>query len=154
MHFQRGGNLSLVTLTFDLWPWHSNSSERGTKHVFCVNLAQIRWAVPEIFCTQTKKVTDSAKNRTLCSSLHAVKIRKRLWRRCECCSVMRLRWHGRVWICILALRRRRTSIFVEPICVRHCWPFHSQLTAWWGFMHTCFVLAYEYLTSAVHCVLL
>jgi len=31
--------LSLVTLTFDLWPWRSNSSERGTKHVFTVNLA-------------------------------------------------------------------------------------------------------------------
>ena len=42
-------SLSLVTLTFDLWPWHSNSSERGTKHAFHVNLAQIRWAVPQIF---------------------------------------------------------------------------------------------------------
>jgi len=40
--------LFLVTLTFDLWPWHSNSSERGTKHVFHVNFAQIRSAVPEI----------------------------------------------------------------------------------------------------------
>jgi len=34
--------LSLVTLTFDLWAWPSNLSERGTKHVFRVNLAQIR----------------------------------------------------------------------------------------------------------------
>jgi len=25
--------LSMVTLTFELWPWHSNSSERRTKHV-------------------------------------------------------------------------------------------------------------------------
>jgi len=59
--------LSLVTLTFDLWPWHSNSSERGTKHVLPVNLAQIRSAVPEIFDAQTKneEVTDGAKNRTL-----------------------------------------------------------------------------------------
>ena len=56
----------LVTLTFDLWPWHSNSSKRWTKHVFTVNLAQIRSAVPEIFDPQAKnKVTDSAKNRTL-----------------------------------------------------------------------------------------
>ena len=47
--------LSLVTLTFDLWPWPSKSSKRGTRHVFPVNLAQIRSAVPEIFCTQTKQ---------------------------------------------------------------------------------------------------
>ena len=33
----------------------SNSSQRGTKHVFPVNLAQIRSAVPEIFHTQTKQ---------------------------------------------------------------------------------------------------
>ena len=42
--------LSLVTLTFDFWPWHSNSSERRTKHVFRVNLVQIRSAVPAIHC--------------------------------------------------------------------------------------------------------
>jgi len=36
---------------FVLFP--SNSSERGTKHVFRVNLAQIRSVVPEIFRTQT-----------------------------------------------------------------------------------------------------
>jgi len=34
------------------WPWPSNSSEWGTKHVFRVNLAQIRSAVPNIFHTQ------------------------------------------------------------------------------------------------------
>ena len=44
--------LCLVTLTFD--PWPSNSSKQGTKHVFCVNLAQIHSAFPEIFHTQTK----------------------------------------------------------------------------------------------------
>jgi len=46
-HFGRG----------DLYlrPWDSNSSERGTKHVFSVNLAQIRSAVTTIFHTQTKK---------------------------------------------------------------------------------------------------
>jgi len=58
----------------DLWPWHSNLSERGTKHVLHVNLAQIRSAVPEIFDSQTKKQTKkqtkshSAKNRTSRSS--------------------------------------------------------------------------------------
>jgi len=41
----------------DLWPldWHSNSSERGTKHVCPVNLAQTGSAVLEIFHTQTNK---------------------------------------------------------------------------------------------------
>jgi len=37
------------------WPWPSNSPERGMKHIFLANLAQIRSAVPEIFHTQTKK---------------------------------------------------------------------------------------------------
>jgi len=50
-----GAFLSLVTLTFDLC-----LSERGTKHVFRVNLAQICSAVPEISDAQTK-VTDGAK---------------------------------------------------------------------------------------------
>jgi len=68
--------LSLVILTFDLWPWQSISSERETKHVVPVNLAQILSAVPEIFDSQTKnewkKVTDSAKTEPY---LRAVKIR-------------------------------------------------------------------------------
>jgi len=42
-------------LTFDLWHWTSNSSERRTKHVFRANLTQFRSAVPEIFHTQTKQ---------------------------------------------------------------------------------------------------
>jgi len=59
MHCQRGW-LSSFSFFFvpgdlDLWPWHSNSSERGTKHIFPVNLAQIRSAVPEIFYSQTNK---------------------------------------------------------------------------------------------------
>jgi len=62
-----------VSADLDLWHWHSNSSERGTKHVFHANLAQVRSAVPGIFHTQTKNVTDSVKNRTWCSSVHAVK---------------------------------------------------------------------------------
>ena len=48
----------------DLWFWPSNSSERGTKHVFRVNSAQLR-----------KPQTDGAKNRTFRSSLRAVKTR-------------------------------------------------------------------------------
>jgi len=47
--------LSLITLTFDLWRWPSNSNEQGTKHVFPVNLAQIRSAVPEICEWQANK---------------------------------------------------------------------------------------------------
>jgi len=58
---------------FDFRPWPSNLSERGTKHVFRVNLAQIRSAVSEIFHTQTKTQTAGAKNRTFRSSLRAVK---------------------------------------------------------------------------------
>ena len=37
------------------WPWHSNSSKRGTKHVFPVNLAEIRSAVHQVFDSQTNK---------------------------------------------------------------------------------------------------
>ena len=43
-----------VSSDLDLWPWPSDSSKRGTKHVFHVNLAQIHSAVPGIFHTQTK----------------------------------------------------------------------------------------------------
>ena len=63
----------------DLWPWHSNLSEQGTKHVFGVNLAQIHSAVPKIFDLRTKKVTDSPKDRTLRSLLHAVKIQLKVF---------------------------------------------------------------------------
>ena len=41
-------NAIFVPGDLDLWPWHSYSSERGTKHVVRVNLVQIRVAVPEI----------------------------------------------------------------------------------------------------------
>ena len=47
--------LFFVRGDLDFWPWHSNSSNWGTKHVFPVNLAQIRSADPDIFHTQTKK---------------------------------------------------------------------------------------------------
>ena len=56
--------LSLVTLTFDLWPWHSKLSEKGTKHVFPVNFVQIRSAVCEVFHTQTKKSQRQKQNLT------------------------------------------------------------------------------------------
>jgi len=58
MHCQWGSLSSFsffVSGDLDLWPWHSNSSERGSKHVFQVNLAQIRLAVPEIFHSYTNK---------------------------------------------------------------------------------------------------
>jgi len=58
--------LSLATLTFDL---DFQTRPRGIKHVFRMNLAQIRSAVPEIFHKQTNH---SAKNSTLRSSLRAV----------------------------------------------------------------------------------
>ena len=62
--------LFFVHEDLDLWPWHSDWSKWGTKHIFHVNLAQIRSVVPEIFHTQTKKPpTDGAKNRTFHSSL-------------------------------------------------------------------------------------
>ena len=48
------------------------SSKRGTRHAFPVNLAQIRSAVPEIFHIQTKNDTDSAKNRTSRSALRGL----------------------------------------------------------------------------------
>jgi len=51
---ERANNAVFVPGDLDLWPWHSDSSERETKHVFPVNLAQIRSAVPKIYHTQTK----------------------------------------------------------------------------------------------------
>jgi len=54
-----------LTLTFKL-------VRARDQNVFCVNVAHIRSAVPEIFHTQTKKVTDGAKNKTLRSSPRAV----------------------------------------------------------------------------------
>jgi len=41
--------MKFVSGDLDLWPWHSNSSQRGVKHIFHVNFMQIRSAVPEIF---------------------------------------------------------------------------------------------------------
>ena len=51
---KRAENAVFIPGDFDLLTWPSNSSEQRTKHIFCVNLVQIRSAVPEIFHTQTK----------------------------------------------------------------------------------------------------
>jgi len=64
----------IVPDDLDIWPWPSNSPERGTKHVhvYRVNLAQICTAVPEIFHTQTKKTHGAKNSRTIRSSVRAV----------------------------------------------------------------------------------
>jgi len=64
----------LVPGDLDLWPWHSNASDRGTKHVFHVNFALIHSAVPEIFRTQTKTTDWRRQKRTFHSLLCAVEI--------------------------------------------------------------------------------
>jgi len=46
--------LSLVTLTFDLWPWQSNSSERGTKYIFHVNWRKSAQRFPRYFIHKQK----------------------------------------------------------------------------------------------------
>jgi len=56
----------------DLWPWPSNSSERGTKHLpwdFGTNPFSGSW---DISYTNKKPQTDGAKNRTCRSSLRVV----------------------------------------------------------------------------------
>jgi len=63
-------NAVFVPGDLDLLPRLSNSSERGTKHVFRVNLAQIHSAVPDIFHTQTNTRTDGAKTEP--SAVHCV----------------------------------------------------------------------------------
>jgi len=59
--------LSLVTYDLDI----QTRPSKGP-NIFPVNLAQMHSAIPEIFDSQTKKVTDSAKNRTLRSLLRVV----------------------------------------------------------------------------------
>ena len=46
----------------DLWPWHSNSSDRGTKHVLRVNLAHICSVVPDILEAQKKQIETRTKD--------------------------------------------------------------------------------------------
>jgi len=64
-----------VPSDLDLWPSPSNLSERGTKHVFRVNFAQIRSAVPEIFHTQTKTTDWRCQKQNLqeCTIVHCVR---------------------------------------------------------------------------------
>ena len=71
--------LSLVTLSFDLWPWNSNLSERGTKHVFPVNLAQIRSAVPDILDSQTKKTNKQKSQTAQTTEPYAVQCMQKKW---------------------------------------------------------------------------
>jgi len=66
-----------------------------------------------------------------------------------CCSLVRMRWRGLVWTCILALCLHRTSIFVEPICAKHCSQFHCQLTAWSEFSRACFASTAQYLIDCI-----
>jgi len=65
----------------DLWPL--NSSERETKHAFHVNLTHIHSAVPPGYFIY-KKVTDSARNRILHSSLRVAEISTTYMTDCEC----------------------------------------------------------------------
>jgi len=96
-----------------LWPWHSNSSERGTKHVFHVNLMQIRSAVSDIFHTQRNKnkKSHSTKNRTLGSLLCVIKTKQ----------------------AILTTVKLTSNQYISSIC---CRPGMARLrsalrTAWW-----------------------
>jgi len=62
-----------------------------------VNLAQILSAIPEKFNRQTKKQTDSAKNRTFRSSLRAViKVYQRPVAQQTCCTQPRQRVYVRL----------------------------------------------------------
>jgi len=64
----------------DLWPWHSNSSEWGTRYRYTSSLWIWRKSIQQFSrylihkqkTHKNKKVTDIAKNRTLCSSLRVV----------------------------------------------------------------------------------
>jgi len=72
---ERAKNAVFVPSDLDLWPLilASKLIRAGTKHVFCVNWAQIRSAVPrDISYTNEKTQTDGTKNSSFCSSLHAV----------------------------------------------------------------------------------
>jgi len=62
--------LSLVTLTFVLWPWHSNSPSEGPNTSSVWNWRKSVQRFPRYFIH--KKATDSGINRTLRSSLRAV----------------------------------------------------------------------------------
>ena len=64
MHLQLGGNLFLVTLTFDLDIQTRPSEGPNTKHVFLVNLTDANpFSGSRDISYTNKKVVDSAKNR-------------------------------------------------------------------------------------------
>ena len=77
--------LSLVTFDLDL---QTRPSQRGIKHVFRVNMAQICSVVPEIFQTQTNNHRLTAPKTTFRSSLRAV-IRKR--------KELKVKFHYAIW---------------------------------------------------------
>jgi len=54
--------LSLVTLTFDLWPWHSNSSEIFVQCTQPTSLIVLRLIVRKLSCGQTNKQTNKVTN--------------------------------------------------------------------------------------------
>jgi len=66
----------------DIWPW--NSSERGTRHVFPVNLAQMHSAVPKIFDAQTINMKKSQTELITEPYLRAVIIVKPEWKHKLC----------------------------------------------------------------------
>ena len=111
--------LSLVTLTFALWP--SNSSERGTKHIFHVNLAQIRSAVPEIFLTQTKN-TDWRRQKQNLPQFTACG--KNWWQHCRRFCVLLFWRNERRWltmtIVISILRHAHPSVGRKSLTVEQC----------------------------------
>jgi len=69
---------SKLLLARGFWPWHSNSSEWGTKHLPCEFGANPFSGSRDI--SYTNKNSHSAKNRTLRSSLCAVNT---VWNRCK-----------------------------------------------------------------------
>jgi len=50
--------LSLVTLTFDLWPWHSNSGENCLQCTWPPSFIVLRLIVRKALCAQTHWQTD------------------------------------------------------------------------------------------------
>ena len=113
------GNDSAVFPSFipgdlDLWPWHSNSFERGTKHVFGTNLFSHSRHISLTNKKKTEKtnkqlITDSAKNRTLlaCCKNCSMQCFQRYnvilltlcfgLTCCLCCGFLYLPWHICCW---------------------------------------------------------
>jgi len=81
LHFQWGENLSLMTLTFDLHiqTIPGEGPNKSSMRIWRKSVQQFLRHFIHKQTKENKKVTgDSAKNRTLCSSLCAVKMVKRI----------------------------------------------------------------------------